>query len=79
MGEYQVQRVAIDSAGERQVVIEWRGDHGSAQVYNDADLKDPKFYSRYTLSDGVTNLALHDNGHTLQDPAGNLLQLQKLE
>ncbi|WP_395679442.1 hypothetical protein [Dokdonella sp.] len=77
MGEFTVEHNAIDSAGKSQPVIEWRGDHGTAQVHDDADLKDPKFYSRYTLSDGTTKLELQADGRKLRDPNGNFLELEK--
>lgn len=78
MGDQRIERKAIDSDGNQVLVVEWRGDHGTAHMHDDADLKDPQFYSHYTLSDDVTKLVVQpDKRILLQPDTGKLYTLQQ--
>lgn len=65
MGEQRFDRIAVDSQGNAVRIIEWQGDHGTVRAHDEADLKDPQFYSRYTLLDGTTKLLLQPDNRTL--------------
>jgi hypothetical protein len=65
MGEQKHERAAVDSNGNEIRIIEWHGDRGTAHMHDDTDLKDPQFYSRFTLEDGTTKLQLQQDKRTL--------------
>ena len=78
MGEQKHHRVAIDAQGNTVRVIEWHGDHGTAHLHDDADLKDPHFYSYLTLEDEKTRLLLQPDNRTLIEPtSGKKYTLQQ--
>lgn len=67
MGIHKHPRTAIDSRGNKQEIVEWQGDHGTAHEHKHSDLEDPAFFSYYELPDGTR---LDEVSKTrLRDPA----------
>ena len=70
MGEVRIERNALDAEGNAVPIVEFQGTYGTADMHHDADLKDPKFYSRFILPDG-TKLELQSDKRTLVDPSND--------